>query len=234
MKRVWRLTASSRPAVPAVLALSAFCLAAAGFLSGSPAVPFSRFFGSVHPVLATVMVVLLAIVAHILLRGLGGFAVIRPDGNRRGLLVALSLGPLFAIPTVLADVFLGFPEDINAPMPQALLFYPLMGYVAETAFHLLPLALLLIAARLFTKTPPIRALILAVALVEPMFQASDAFGVETASALDIFMIVHLTLFSIVLLQLYRRFDFITAFAFRLGYYLVWHILWGMARLTILF
>ena len=44
---------------------------------------------------------------------------------------------------IIADFFIRYPEDINVPVPEALLFYPAVGFVAEIAFHVLPLALLL-------------------------------------------------------------------------------------------
>jgi hypothetical protein len=36
------------------------------------------------------------------------------------------------------------------------------------------------------------------------------------------------------LRIFRRFDFTSMYAFRLLYYLFWHILWGNLRLVVLF
>jgi hypothetical protein len=169
---------------------------------------------------------------------LGAFHLFRVETLRRGLVVAALAAPVLAVPTIIADLAWKFPAGINVAPPQAFLFYPLMGYVAETAFHLVPLSLVLMAACLATRSRPsnriVWAAIAVAALVEPAFQASGIFGTGAVVALSIFMLVHLTLFSIVLLALYRRYGFVTAFAFRLVYYLVWHILWGTARLQILF
>ena len=36
------------------------------------------------------------------------------------------------------------------------------------------------------------------------------------------------------LLIFKRYDFIAMYAFRLVYYLIWHIVWGYARLRSLF
>jgi hypothetical protein len=40
--------------------------------------------------------------------------------------------------------------------------------------------------------------------------------------------------NVVELRLFRRLDFLAMFSFRLTYYLLWHIAWGHARLSLLF
>ncbi|WP_193177908.1 hypothetical protein [Oricola nitratireducens] len=222
-----------------VIAVFSICaVVAAAALAGDPAVPFANFFGPIPPVTATLIVVAVAAVAHIALRALDAFHPLRAGTLHRGFVVAALAAPVLAVPTVIADLTWKFPPGINVAPPQAFLFYPLMGYVAETAFHLVPLSLVLLAARLVTGARPsgriVWVAIGVAALVEPVFQASGIFGTGSVVALEIFMLAHLTLFSIVLLVLYRRYGFVTAFAFRIVYYLVWHILWGTARLQILF
>lgn len=36
------------------------------------------------------------------------------------------------------------------------------------------------------------------------------------------------------LALFKRYDFVTMYTFRLVYYLLWHIVWGVIRLRLLF
>lgn len=227
-----------RLGIAVVAALSGLALGIAAILSGVPDMPFGNYFGPIRPFVATLIVVAVAALAHWVLMLSGAFSVIRTARLRRGLAIACVAGPLFAVPTILADVAFRFPADINAPFPGALLFYPLMGYVAETAFHLVPLAVLLLLARAVAGQWPGRGLVrlalVIVALVEPLAQASGTFNAATPAALDYFMLVHLTVFSLALLALYRRYGFLTAFAFRLAYYLVWHILWGVIRLSVVY
>lgn len=231
-------TSHNRRDLAVIAVFSACAVIAAALLAGDPAVPFASFFGPIPPVTATLIVVAVAAAAHIALRALDAFCLLRTGTLYRGLVAAALAAPVLAVPTIIADLTWKFPPGINVAPPQAFLFYPLMGYVAETAFHLVPLSLVLLAARLATGARPsgriVWVAIGVAALVEPVFQASGIFGTGSVVALEIFMLVHLTLFSIVLLALYRRYGFVTAFAFRLVYYLVWHILWGTARLQILF
>ena len=49
-----------------------------------------------------------------------------------------------------------------------------------------------------------------------------------------FVTVHVLAINAVGLWLFRRYDFVTMFGFRLMYYLVWHVLWGALRLDVLF
>lgn len=152
----------------------------------------------------------------------------RPKASRKANLasfVALSLA--FASVSVAVDLARPFPADLNARFPQSLLFYPAIAMVAETAFHLIPLALV------FTLTRSASLAILAAALVEPAFQVAagwtgDLHWSDAVVGLNILGI------SLVQLILFRRHGFATMLGFRLVYYLWWHILWGEARLALLF
>ena len=121
-------------------------------------------------------------------------------------------------------------------MPQALLFYPSIGFVAEMAFHVLPLAIVLVAqSPLALRVGEERLVwlgILVVAVLEPTFQVLLGGGALTWS--DAYTWIHI--FAIAALQLYvfRRYDFASMFSFRMVYYAYWHILWGVIRLKVLF
>jgi hypothetical protein len=125
---------------------------------------------------------------------------------------------------------------MNVPVPQALLFYPAIGFVAEIMFHVLPLALLLFIMHplggWIGKERVVWLGILLVAVLEPTFQV--AFEGKPFTWGAAYTWIHV--FAIALLQLavYRRFDFISMYAFRLCYYAYWHILWGVIRLEVLF
>jgi len=129
-----------------------------------------------------------------------------------------------------ADLLLGFPADINVGLPQALMFYPAMGYIAQLSLHIIPFALILpIAASIFRSWPVERRIWLAMGLaatVEAGFQVHAALS----EALNLFVAMQLILFGIVELVLYRRYDYLSMYLFRLTYYGYWHILWGYLRL----
>ena len=134
---------------------------------------------------------------------------------------------LFALVAIATDLAHPFPADINARFPQSLLFYPAIAVIAETAFHLVPLALV------FGLTRRAAPAILAAALVEPAFQLSAGWS-GPAHWSDIVTGLNILCISLLQLTLFRRHGFAAMIGFRLTYYLCWHILWGEARLALLF
>jgi len=68
--------------------------------------------------------------------------------------------------------------------------------------------------------------IILASFLEPIFQLGWGFSVY----------VGLYVFAFNLLELYvfRRYDFVSMYSFRLVYYIHWHIVWGYVRLQLLF
>jgi hypothetical protein len=153
----------------------------------------------------------------------------RRDQGVRGLGVALLLAGLFAALVIAADMTLHFPRDINAPPPWSLLFYPVMGLVAESVFHIAPLTIFFLLTPAVQRERLSRAALLAAALPEPIFQTLAADG---PAALSMFTALHVFGFSLCQLWLFRRHGFLTMYAMRFAYYLVWHIAWGTVRLGV--
>jgi hypothetical protein len=140
---------------------------------------------------------------------------------------------------VLVDLKGPFPADVNAAFPQSLPFYPVTGFGVEILFHVVPLAVLLpILTSVFKGMGQDTAIWIAiglVALLEPAFQTVTGrpagpvpLWATAVVALNIFLI------NLAELALFKRFDFVTMYAFRLAYYAIWHIAWGHLRLGILF
>jgi hypothetical protein len=197
---------------------------------------FERFTGGIHPL---PVLLVAALLAAVLLKGLEreGFRVRRP-GSHKGLLQASALAVGLALIMVCVDVVSPYAADLNVPFPTSLLFYPAIGFVAEVAFHLVPLAALLLVLRpLAPRVGPTRtigAAILVVALVEPAFQVALA-GPQTYPAWQIaYMTAHIYALNVLQLWVFRRYDFLSMYVVRLAYYLVWHIVWGHLRLGLLF
>ena len=109
-------------------------------------------------------------------------------------------------------------------------------FVVEAFFHLAPLTLLLLAlVSGLGKEAGGRVMvgcIVAVVVLEPAYQVF--VGDLDALWVNGFLAVHVLVFNAVQLWLFRRYDFLTMYVFRLVYYLHWHILWGYLRLHILF
>ena len=173
--------------------------------------------------------------------GLGALAFVerrgfwrRACGSRtvRGLAVATAAALPFAAVAITVDVTVGFPRETNAAWPAAWLFYPVIAVVAETVFHLLPLGGLvwLTGARFRGRALDRRA----VAFIAPTAAVEPAAQVLLGSALPAFVMPHVFVFGLVQLALLRRYGYLPMLWLRVCYYLLWHVLWGGARLQVLF
>ena len=126
-----------------------------------------------------------------------------------------------------------FPRDLNIMFPHSLLFYPSIAYVVEIIFHVLPLALcFFIITAVFKMRDHTIALFISiplVALIEPIFQIIN-FGRDYPVWAIIYVGVNILVINLAQLWLFVKYDFVSMYAFRLMYYLLWHIIWGVFRL----
>jgi hypothetical protein len=234
--KLWNLISEERLQYVVYLSLSAivFILTSITYLSNSTS--FRRFFGRFNPLLVVIIVFVLGLILFSYLLYDGQFAVYRV-GNFKGLLLALVLPVPFAVVIILIDRISPFPININIPFPDSITFYPVMGYVAEILFHVLPFCLVYFSLGAFlgnaSNTRIIWISILVAALIEPIFQVAFMVGRDPIWKVA-YVGLHIYLFSFVQLLLFKRYDFITMYAFRLSYYALWHILWGHLRLNLLF
>lgn len=209
------------------------CTIAAYFLDR---LVFKRFLGAVNPILASIVIVLLGGALLLFFLARGWFAIYTA-GNPMRFLWAAGLVVLLATFMVLVDGRAVLPKDLNAPFPQSLFFYPAAGYAAEVLFHLLPLFILLIVPVSLLKSLQFEQIIwpciIIVSFIEPVFQARPLFG-KYPLWVAAYVFLNVWVISIAQLALFRRYDFVSMYAFRLMYYLLWHIIWGHARLSLLF
>jgi len=177
--------------------------------------------------------------ALLFLRSRGWFEIRRGgSSDAEGLRVAAAVAGVLTIPVIFVDVLGGFPQGINVRLPGALAFYPVIALVAEMVFHVLPLAVLLAALGPLLRprvgeARTVWVAMLLVSAIEPVFQVMAARG-ESPTWAVAYVGLHLTAFNLLALTIFRRYDFLTLCAFRVVYYLGWHILWGWARLRLLF
>jgi hypothetical protein len=202
----------------------------------SSAVHFRRFYGEPNPIAVLVVTALIGGASLWFLQVRYGFSLFGGGTTLRGMAVSAGFATLLAIAIVVADFIIRYPQDLNVPVPQALLFYPAIGFVAEIIFHILPLALLLfILSPLVGRLGRERVIGLSVVLVaifEPTFQVLlERKALTWGSAYTWF---HVFAIAILQLHVFRRFDFMSMYSFRLFYYAYWHILWGVIRLKVLF
>ena len=218
----------------AALSLAVFVVTAS-ILPSSEA-DFQRFLGNVDPLLVVVASSLAGAAALALLYATYGFEILKGRATLRGIGVSAMLATLLGVAIIVADLLLGYPEGINVPMPQALLFYPAIGFVAEILFHVVPLALVLLVLTPFRKRlgsdRTVWLGIFLVAALEPIFQVT--FEDAPFSGIARYTLGHVFIIALLQLMVFRRYDFVSMYAFRLFYYAYWHIIWGVIRLKVLF
>ena len=197
---------------------------------------FRKFFGEISPLAVVGAVLVLSALLLHLLRIRFSLAIFT-RGNVKGLLVSAALSLPFAAVIILVDSFGVFPVDMNVPFPESLAFYPAIAFVAETLFKVVPLAVVTLLlskiSRRLDRNTVVWAGIAVASLAEALYQASFQIGHSPTWAV-VYVGVHLYLFTFLQLSLYKRYDFISMYTFRITYYLIWHVVWGHLRVELLF
>lgn len=198
---------------------------------------FQRFLGRINPLIAILFIIFLGVVLLSFLLSQGWFAIYGKE-NVKGLLRCSCLATLFGLIAILVDYLTGvFPADLNILFPESLLFYPVMGFIVEILFHVLPITLILIILTLLSKKITNKIIwvsIFAVSLLEPVFQTILGFSGEYHLGTVLYVGLYVFLINLSQLMIFKRYDFISMYSFRLVYYILWHIVWGYMRLKLLF
>ena len=219
------------------MAISLAVIICTGILYFHNKLIYQPFFGQSNPIVGIVVISLLGFILLTYLLARGWFVIFQAQ-NLHGLAFAAALATLLALIMILFDSRIVLPEDVNRPFPDSLLFYPTIGFVAEIIFHVLPLTLLLFLLTTLFKGLTFEQLIwpcvFIVALLEPIFQTSFSLSEGYPWTAVIFIALHNFLFNFIQLTLFKQYDFVTMYSFRLVYYLFWHIIWGVIRLQLLF
>lgn len=222
-----------------LLALSAFVAFGAAISTQWSPADFEPYFGGLNPLVAFGLVLFLAGLSLRYLASSDWLMILKRPVTSDRFVKVCSLATLLAFVMIGADTVLRLPTDINVPPPQALLFYPVMAYVAESAFHVIPLGVLLLFLTCFDlpeakRRSALVACMIVVSVFEPVFQVLPSVAGPQPVLTTAFVSVHVLVFNLFALGLFFRYDFITTYVFRIVYYLVWHIIWGYARLSLLF
>lgn len=214
----------------AILSLGA--IGFTGILSLFPGNFFQPYFRNISPPVAVTIISILGIVSLGFLSSRGWFEMYSRRESLRGVVWSSAFATLFAVVIMLADLVVVFPYQ-HVPPPQSLLFYPTMAYVAEIVFHVLPLSVLLATLGSLLKgrdsTKLVWFCIVLASCPEPIFQLSWRASEATLGLTDVYVGLHVFVFNLLQIDIFRRYDFLSMFIFRLVYYLYWHIMWGFAR-----
>lgn len=194
-----------------------------------------RFLGNLNPLMIMVVSILLGFILLSYLLARTSFKIYNKQ-SRASYLIIAGIALLFGIEVIVADMWLvDYPENINILLPESLLFYPSIGYIVEIFFHLLPISLvvlLLSSLKRLHINSIVWISIFGVALMEPLYQVW--FTSDSSLITSIYTAVHVFLFSLTQLIIFKRFDFVSMYMFRIVFYLIWHILWGELRIEYLF
>lgn len=180
---------------------------------------FARFFGPAPPALCIAGLGVVALLVAPMLKRRAWWGTLRIEA----LLVVPLLVAGFASFITAVDLLLGFPPDLNAPPPWSLLYYPAMGFAAQVGLHLVPLIAIIAFAPGLARVPQWATAAVASA-PETALQVWSEDGATAALVAP-----HLIAFGVAELYLLRRFGFIAMYAFRMTYYLYWHVLWPAWR-----
>jgi len=236
MSKIFELISTERNQVLVYFGISLVIAALTGILYVRNAWLFQAFFGVLNPLLVMLGIILLGVILSIFFLSRGWF-VVHKAGEYKGILVAAGLAALPGLVIILLDLKTVFPADTNRPFPDSLFFYPIFGYVVEVIFHMLPLALLLFILTSFFKSnfeKVIWPCILVVSLLEPVFQTVLGFSRPYPAWVIVGVFANILLINLFQLSIFKRYDFVSMYLFRLVYYAIWHIIWGQARLGLLF
>jgi hypothetical protein len=218
-----------------LLAVVILGVGVAAFLEQVAGPVFRPYFGPIEPVVGVALVLGSGAVALVSLRTHGWFAVHRE--GRPGLLPVTAAAAALSVPVIVVDLLGGFGRDINVGWPSSLLFYPLIGLVAESVFHVIPLGALAGLLRGLGRERAIRSPSIvamgSVCLLEPALQM--VWGSDTSPAwANAYVGIHVLIINALGVYFFRRYDFVSMYWFRLTYYLLWHVTWGSLRLSIVF
>ncbi|MCY3410519.1 MAG: hypothetical protein INQ03_02675 [Candidatus Heimdallarchaeota archaeon] len=146
--------------------------------------------------------------------------------------VPFVLGMLFSSITILIDYTIGFGDDINVGIGDGLLFYPAIAMIVEIVFHLLPMTILYSVILKLTNNGRETALLigtLCIASFEPTFQLIFTSFDNFSTWMVVVFWIHLFLFNLFQLRMFKKFSFNHMYIMRIGYYILWHILWEIIR-----
>lgn len=196
---------------------------------------FSRFTGNINPLAVLFCSFFLGIILFKYLYSRSTFTIYRNKKPITYVIIA-GISLMFGIEIIAADIWIvDYPKDLNVSFPESLLFYPAIGYIVEIIFHLLPISVIIFLLASLTKLSINKIIwisIISVAIIEPVYQIQ--FINQSSSITVIYTSVHVFLFSITQLMIFKRYDFISMYFFRIIFYLIWHIIWGPLRLSLLF
>lgn len=216
--------------------LSLAILIGTGILMAFDPSAFMRFIGNINPLILIPTLIIGGLIILLTFISRNWFQIIRMK-NLTPLAWSYGLATILASISILIDITYKYPEATNVFFPQSLLFYPVIAFVAELLFHLIPIVLLLLITKFIFKYSDRQRIywmiLLLISLIEPIYQTIWSPSYFPLWIL-IYLTIHLYIFNFIELYVFKQYGFLAMFSVRILYYLIWHIIWGYFRLDILF
>jgi hypothetical protein len=199
---------------------------------------FQRFLGSIDPIAAFLIVIVVGFILLSFLLTKKGFVIFEKE-NLMGLLRFAGLAALLGVIMIIVDTQIIFPADLNILFPQSLLFYPAIAFFVEILFHVVPLTLLIALMSSTLKNLHLNTIswisIAIISIAEPIYHSMGMMSSEHFPVWAVAYVgFHIFLINFFQLLIFKKYDFISMYSFRFAYYLIWHIGWGYLRLFWLF
>lgn len=199
---------------------------------------FQRFLGSAQPLPTFLLASIGGLLCLGYLVSTSTFEIYIP-GSHQKLLPWLSVAVLLGLVMMFADTRIVFPADTNILPPELLSFYPAIAFLVEILFHVVPLTILVSLGSFLFKQADLDSVIwvciIIIALLEPVYHIMDMI---TSNQFPVWAVayvgLHIFMINFIQLLLFKKFDFVSMYSFRLVYYLLWHIIWGPLRIALLF
>jgi len=199
---------------------------------------FERFIGGISPVMLFILAGTAGWLVLIRLSKRYELDIFIPlnFSNIRHVLTAVSIFSLFI---VLFDLKFPFPEEINILFPASLLFYPAIAFFVEIVFHLIPILIITEALKPFQgkiqKQNILKIALIIAAVSEPLYHVFQMLNDKYYQTGFVIIIgIHILFINLFQVYLYKRYSFLHMYLFRFCYYMVWHVVWGILRLEIMF
>jgi hypothetical protein len=236
MERLINIFSENKPQYLLFISLSVSMLILTGILYGLDKSSYQRFLGRMNPLLIFIITMLLGILLMSFLLSATTCKINQKAALSR-IIFIMGIPLILIAGIVWVDTRGVFPKDLNVEFPHSLLFYPSIAYIVEIIFHVLPFTLcFFIVTTIFKQLDHAKALLIIiplVALIEPIFQIIN-FGRNYPFWAVAYVGANILVINLSQLWLFVKYDFISMFALRLVYYLLWHIIWGELRLRWLF
>jgi len=221
--------------VYAGLAVGAHGLAAIAYVSDN--LVFHRILGTMNPFKIMIPLSFMGFILLSVQLSRGWFAILK-KGTVKGVLHSAGLASILGLIAILIDYKIVYPADMNVALPLSLAYYPGGAFFAEIVFHLIPLTLFsILLSSVFKNADRGKAIwiaILIASLSDPVFQILDATTNNYPLWAVLVTALHVFVVNFLMLVIYRRYDFVSMLSFRLVYYIIWHVVWGNIRLSVLF